>query len=189
MSALTITTPCSRPENLQKLYDSIDFKKINRWIICYDTSKDRTYPKKFNNEKILEITADGTAVNSQAGHFQHNEALNLIKNSYVYRIDDDTIIHPNFWNFNFILTENIESLIYTFDCVNKHGKIYRKGDIPKPSKIDTSCFCVHSNLIGEDRWQSNNYDADGQFIYQMVKKNKMKFTYVPEIMAYYNRLR
>lgn len=189
MITLTITTPCSRPENLQKLYDSIDFEKINQWIICYDTSKNRTYPKIFNNKKILEITADGTKVNSCAGHFQHNEALNLIKNSYVYRLDDDTIIHPNFWNFNFVLTEKTESLIYTFDCVNKHNKIYKKGDNPKPFNIDTSCFCVHNSLIGEDRWQNDNYGADGQFIRQMVKKNGMKFIYVSEIMAYYNYLK
>ena len=35
----TIITPCCRPENLETMLPSIDFDKVDKWIIVYDTRK------------------------------------------------------------------------------------------------------------------------------------------------------
>ena len=41
MAMLTIITPCSRPENLKLMRDSIDFDCIDQWIIVHDTTRTR----------------------------------------------------------------------------------------------------------------------------------------------------
>lgn len=186
---MTITTPCSRPDNLSKVFESINFDKINKWIISYDTSKGRSYTHKFNHEKIIEIEANSDMEKDPAaGHFQHNAAMILVKNQYIYRIDDDNVVHPDFWNINFELTDDPATLIYTFDSVKRNGHVYTKGNKPLPCNIDTACFCVHTKLIQDDRW-SVTKGADGRFIKAMVEKNKGKFHYIPKVLAYYNYLR
>jgi hypothetical protein len=59
---LIIITPCSRPHNLQTMYNSINFDKIHLWCIIYDTRKIE-FVKNFNHSKIIELECkdEGTA--------------------------------------------------------------------------------------------------------------------------------
>ena len=36
---ITIITPCYRVENLQHIFESIDFNYVDEWIIVYDKKK------------------------------------------------------------------------------------------------------------------------------------------------------
>jgi hypothetical protein len=186
---MTIITPCSRPENLQKLKESINFDKIHKWIICYDTSNGRKYPSIFSHKKILEIEANGESQKSIVGHFQYNAALDLVEDDYVYRLDDDNIMHPDFWKKEFTLTDDIASLVYTFPSCRRTGELYVDAKIPKVGFIDSACFCTHTRLIQKDRWQVDKYEADGLFIETMVNKTQGKFNYTSNYLAYYNYLR
>ena len=92
---LTIITPCCRPNNLIKLYDSINFNYINEWIVVYDEKKIKQNPNilnHFNNKKIKEYFHRGNGI---SGNPQRNRALDKIenKNTMVYYLDDDNIIH------------------------------------------------------------------------------------------------
>ena len=56
MGLVSIITPCSRPDNLDKLYASMNWDLITKWYIVYDTSKDRSYIHKYtDNDKIAEL--------------------------------------------------------------------------------------------------------------------------------------
>jgi len=177
---LIIVTPCSRPENLQKLYDSINFDKITLWLIIYDT-RNLEFVKRFDNSKIVELECKDEGV---AGHQIRNMALNIIMNGLVYFLDDDNIIHPFFWN----LVDHFNSgYIYTFNLLYKSGDI-KFGNNPTYGNIDTSQFVFDKSLVSDLRYNANNYSSDGYFINSLVDNNKEKTMYFNYIAAYYNWL-
>ena len=178
---LSIITACSRPQNLKQIYDSINFSLVYKWYIVYDTSKCRTYEFQFGTEpKIAELTCDKEGY---AGHPQINMALDIIKEGFVYIMDDDNIFHKKFWSL--LPTLDLE-FVYTWDQDRiQEGKILKGGQI-KETKIDTSQFIVPRNLIGSRRWAEKRAAGDFRFISQIYKKYEKKFKYIPEVACYHN---
>jgi hypothetical protein len=179
---LSIITACSRPQNLIKIYESIDFSQVDKWYIIYDTSKCRTYDLgQFALEpKVIELTCDAPGY---AGHPQINYALDLINDGFVYIMDDDNIFHKTFWN---ILKDLDTNFIYTWDQNRiQENRILKGGEIKK-EKIDTSQFIVPRNLIGNIRWAVHKSAGDFRFIKQIYQKYEDKFKYIPKVACYHN---
>jgi hypothetical protein len=179
---LTIITPSYRQHNLTKLYNSLKFDKIDKWIIVYDTSQNRRYKKLYEgNPKIMEVECNAGI----SGNPQRNYGIDLVKDGFIYFLDDDNIVHPNFWSI-------VDSLdvkhFYTFDQLrDKNGKIFF-GKNFKRGSIDTAMFIVHKKHIGEIRWVENDYGADYIFINQILNKNNDSHIYISSIGCYYNYL-
>jgi len=179
---LTIITPSCRQNYLEKLFNSIQFDKIDKWIIVYDTSKNRTYNKIFNNPKIIETFCD---VVGQAGHPQRNFGVNLVQNGHIYFLDDDNIIHPNFWN---IIDSFEEEYFYTFNQIrNKRGDLLF-GNKVEIGKIDTAMFVVPKKMFEGIKWDITRYEADGIFITTVNNFYSKKHKYINCIACYYNYL-
>lgn len=187
---LSIITACSRPQNLKEIYQSIDFSLVNIWYIVYDTSRGRRYTAdeeflkeirgKKDDKKINELNCDKEG---HGGHPQINMALDLIKEGFVYIMDDDNIFHKKFWT---LLPTLDPECIYTWDQNRiQEGDILKGGQI-KETKIDTSQFIVPRNLIGSVRWANNRSSGDFRFISQIYKAHSEKFKYIPEIACYHN---
>jgi glycosyltransferase involved in cell wall biosynthesis len=177
---LTLITPCSRPTHLPKLYESIQFDKIDRWIIVYDTSKDRTYEKQFvGHPKILELEYNGGI----SGNPQRNHAIDQVTDGYVYFLDDDNIIHPAFWS---IADMCDGEHFYTFDQLRDNRHTILRGNRVSVGFIDTAMYIVHRKHIANIRWINSKYDADGHFICEIRRDNPGKHTYVNRVGAYYN---
>lgn len=181
---LSIITACSRPQNLKEIYKSIEFDKVDKWYIIYDTSKCRSYDFQFgqdkHSQKILELTCDKEGF---AGHPQINYALDLIKDGFVYVMDDDNIFHPTFWK---LFKDLDESNIYTWDQDRIQEKRILKGGQIEEGKIDTSQFIVPRNLIGSVRWAEQRSAGDFRFISKIYKTHEDKFKYIPKIACYHN---
>ena len=132
---VSIITACSRPQNLKEIYKSIEFQKVDKWYIIYDTSKCRTYDfiyaSDLNANKILELTCDHPGF---AGHPQINFALDLIKDGFVYIMDDDNIFHPTFWT---VLPTLDSDSIYTWDQNRIQEKRILKGGQIKEERNST----------------------------------------------------
>jgi len=177
---LTIITPCSRPNNLSKLYDSIHFDKVHKWIIVYDTSKDRAYQKLYEGiPKIQELECN----KGISGNPQRNLALTLVDDGFIYFLDDDNIIHPNFWNiYDSFTPDNF----YTFD--QKRGNNILFGNNIKLDQIDTAMFIIHKKHVNNLLWKEDKYNADGIFIVELYNKNKNLHVYINTIACYYNYL-
>ena len=186
---LSIITPCSRPENLPRLFQSINFNKINHWYIVYDTSKDRSYEHIFHNyQKISEHNIDGTPFNSKSGNYQRNYALNLIKEGYVYFLDDDNLIHPDFFTE---LDFNTPNKLYTFDQFlrkkDENNIIYRKGNVLRTNHFDMAQFCFDISIKPKNLLFENTlYAADGKLIEELDEVCKDNHIYIPKILCYYN---
>ena len=94
---ITIITPCSRIHNLPMLYESIKFDKIHKWIIVYDTTVNSYCHSFIHSEQIIEVDCK-SSLNGVVGNTQRNYALSLVEDdNYIYFLDDDNIIHPDFW--------------------------------------------------------------------------------------------
>jgi hypothetical protein len=98
-----LVTPCSRPENLDRIKESIQFDKIEKWYIVYDNTKFEFSERYKNDPKIVEIECHDS--NGISGNQFRNKALDVIssthKGGFVYFVDDDNIVHSNFWNMKF----------------------------------------------------------------------------------------
>jgi hypothetical protein len=181
-----LVTPCSRPENLERIKQSIQFDKIEKWYIVYDNRRFEFSKRYEGDEQIVEIECLDEGI---AGHQCRNKSLDIILNSstrgFVYFVDDDNIIHPNFWNFKF---DPGEALAYTFhQQVNSHN--VRTGNLPIPGCIDTAQYVVHTDTIGKNRFISDVYEADGMFINSIVDENMSTWKFINDVGCYYNFLR
>ena len=181
LTKLIIVTPCSRPQNLEKMRESINFDKIALWCIIYDTRRLPFEKRYTDNPKIIELECkdEGTA-----GHQIRNMALNIVSDGMIYFLDDDNIMHPFFWH----LIEYFKSgNLYTFNLIYQNGKIL-PGNNPIPTKIDTSQYVFDRCIIGDLRFDTTLYCADGIFINTLYENNKERSFHFNYIGAYYNWL-
>jgi hypothetical protein len=182
---ITIITPCRRIQNLSMLYESIQFDKINKWIIVYDTTL-TSYSHIFSNHsQIVEVDyKSNTDDNVCCGNIQRNYGLSLVDdNNYVYFLDDDNIIHPDFWK---IIQQLEENTIHTFNQYrDTHGNILL-GNRIEMNHIDSAMYIVHKNMIGNIKWQEDLYSADGKFISDIYLTGKYKHKYFDNYYCYYN---
>jgi hypothetical protein len=178
---LNIITPCSRPENLHTISKSINIPKENyKWIVVFDS-------KEFPSKDLIPsncVTFLHTNPQSTVGHSQRNFALDIIKNGHVYMNDDDTIIHPKLWDH----IKNLNNDFISFSQAFKHGELRLVGDNIQVGHIDSHNFIVSRDLIGEDRWSVNKYDADGYFASSMFSKSTNSI-FINKILSIYNSLR
>jgi hypothetical protein len=195
---ITIITPCSRPENLVKMYLSIDFNYIDEWIIVYDGKIIDKIPNYFefciNKPKIKEYIH--TDKNSFYGNSQRNFALDNIsnKNTYIYYLDDDNIIHHDLYKLLDIIVDN---KMYSFNQIRPDYLL--KGNNIRPGNIDTSMILIDFNLCHNLRWinnisESNGsifnlYESDGYYITQCYNLNKDKHIYYDNYLCYHNKIR
>ena len=184
MPALSIITPCSRPANLKRIAESIQFDKIDRWYIVYDTSH-RTYEKQFlDNPKVSELECPVKCW----GNPQRNLALGLITDGLVYYLDDDNIVHDAFWS-------ELDSFdldhLYTFDQYHSNKQIVVKGGRLQEKFIDTAQYIVPRQLIGSLVWDlaDGGLGSDGRFMEDLNRLHGSKHVYVPKVLSYYNFLR
>lgn len=193
-----IITPCSRIENLSKIRESIDFKLIKKWIIVYDGNRVKKKKKNFSkNKNIVEFFIKDTL--SVSGNSQRNFGINYLdkfkkKNFYVYFLDDDNIIHKNFYKIINRIDLN-KKFIYTFDQLrnqkvhlNNKFKFVKilKGNNIKKGYIDIAMFLANFSLINHIRWSKKIYVADGKYIEDCLKNKKCFHLYLPITASYYN---
>lgn len=181
MLKLNIITPCSRPQNLLKISESINIPKENyRWIVVFDSENP---PNKDLIPDNCEIYCHINKLSS-SGNAQRNYALDLIDDGYVYFNDDDTIIHPRLW-------ENIKNLnedFISFKQLDKFGRPKMNGTDIRVGGIDTHQYIVKKEIIGDGKWINHLYEADGHFAVDCYKKSKTK-KWIDDYLSIYNLLR
>jgi hypothetical protein len=182
---LTIITPCTRPHHLMRIKESIPFEYVEQWIIVYDESVTPN-AHLFNDVRIQEYGCQGHSI---AGNIQRNYALDRIGDTYVYFLDDDTLMHPDMASFLPTIEPNH---IYTFDQ-ERNAKEFPfteklKGDTIEMFHIDTAMFLIDSSLIQNIRWMVDEYTADAIFITECYSTHPESWIYVDRTLSYYNYL-
>lgn len=177
---VTIITPCSRPENLEKMKESMNFNKIEKWYIVYDNRKFEFSKRYENDPKIIEVECKEEG---SAGHQCRNKALDMIDSGMIYFLDDDNIIHPEFWNL-----EIDSGKLFTFNQQRSSTTVFT-GDNPTVGMIDTAQFIFDKSILGDLRFEKDKYEADGIFIHELIERAKDNWVFIDKIACYYNKLK
>lgn len=163
-----------------RMAESINIPSRNyRWIVVHDACN---FPL-IETPRIAEQHL-WQEQGSTAGHAQRNFANKLIAEGYVLQLDDDTILHPNFWESVKDCEEDIVSWKQSW-ADGSHRLYAGKYSI---GSIDSGSFMVKRSIIGDLQWQKEKYDADGYFAEQIITKAKTKKE-IDKYLSYYNYLR
>lgn len=175
---LYIVTPCSRPENLDTIAQSIP---VNfHWIIVHEN--DIKLPER-DNTFLLKCDRTGPWGHAGRNFFLNN--FNLNDDDWVYCLDDDNIIHPNFENIVQQLLMMDYSIIH-WGQLNKNNEIRLIPDIGI-DKIDTACYMIKWKYNKFTRYNDEKYNADG--FYAIDCSQNGPILTLNGSLCYYNYLR
>ena len=177
---INIVTPCSRPENLKAIAESINIPSRHyRWIVVHDADEfpDMETPKQAEQHLYREQ-------GSISGNGQRNKALRLIADGYVLFLDDDTILHHNLWD---AVCKADEDVVCWKQYWKDAGHRLDAGDFTV-GHIDSGSFMVKRSVIGDLQWEVDRYDADGYFAQQIFSR-KQTIRQINEYLSHYNHLR
>jgi hypothetical protein len=176
---INIITPCSRPDNLIKIFESINIPRENhRWIIVIDGEEPSVKPEFPKNAEVYWHKEPLSIV----GNGQRNYALGKINSGYLYFLDDDTILHPDLWE----TVNNINSDFIHFDQGFVNGTKRIGGNIAV-NAIDSGSVIIDSSIVKGLLWKIEVYAADGYYIRAASKRAKTP-VYIPKILSVYNKL-
>lgn len=189
MPKLTIITACSRPDNLETLAESIlpgrDLFDIT-WRVVFDGMKVQPRPLPLGGA----VATIAVCKQSVVGNYQKNEGLNSTKDGWVYFLDDDNIIHPDFFPAIRRAIEETDASAFVF---GQAGGVSAETANPCPEHmhvdmIDLAQICLTRDLIGERRFQLNAYNADGLLYQQLYAAFPRDFVFINRPLCYYNHL-
>lgn len=174
-----LVTPCTRPQNIPWIAWSIPIPPERyTWWIIYDGEElpDIEWPER---AKPFAYRKQG----SKWGNAQRNFALDRIHDGWVYFLDDDTFMHPGFWD----LVQDQEADFIHFMQEKPGGKVRLEGKDVRPNRIDSGCFLVRRDCVGGIRWRENLYEADGMFAQEVFRRADSK-QYLRQVGSVYNAI-
>lgn len=175
-----IITPCSRPENLEHLRETIPVGCTWTVFMDYSTSK-KDVPK---GVKVVRSNLGGAW-----GNPLRNLALDYLQasasdNDYVYFLDDDNIIHSKWFE---AVKDSTEDFVNWAQCFRNGDPRLHATDSPRVGNIDTASYMVRLGFMGKARFEYK-YEADGLFA-QLLMAGTPKIKTHQEYLCYYNYLR
>lgn len=192
---INIITRCSRLNYLNEIKKSIFNTNLDiEWHIVFDMSKIIEIPiyllKELYDNNIKLYFIDDS--NDDYLYPQCGEIASKLSDGWVYFIDDDNIIHENFYKkIEKIITKyNEKKIIIVSQKVD--GKDFTKLDIriasPENTKyqgIDIAQILFHHSIFKQYNFMGH-YSADGFLIEKIFKENSNYFLWVDNVLSYYN---
>lgn len=194
---INLVTAVSRPGHLLRIHKSIVLSAARsnlsvRWILVVDSKEDVS-------KEMLEVFKSGpfdvkiivhAGGRSLYGINQKNEAMNSLSDGYYHCIDDDNIVHPDFFNgLERAIRANPKKRAFVFGQKRwDHVKsLSASSDRMVYGKIDNTMFVVHMSLIGGHRYDiSRAGREDFLFFKNLYDLHGDEFVFLSETLAYYN---
>jgi predicted O-methyltransferase YrrM len=183
---LTILTPCSRPENLSTLLPGVAECQSTfnlRWIIVHDRPREPEEMPGWVEQHTIE------AADSVAGKAQLNFAVGLIQSGWVWVLDDDNLVHPNFAvSLRDMLLAHPEAKAFVFPQQQREGTRFAAPQLMRECAVDQAQFVIRRDFIGAARYPLR-YTGDGGFVAQLYAREPGAFRFGAVPAVYYNALR
>lgn len=175
-----LITPCQRPGNLPHVLGSIrrelDGLDWCWWTIIDGRLVDQQVPMLDPNHRVI---ASYPPPSIFAAGFLRNVALRQIQEGWVYDLDDDTIIHPN---FRILLERSHDKQAVFFDQIDRHGKRICGPGGP----YGTGIGAIRREAVIKE-WIPDTYDTDQDYCAAHLQiENQIRFA---EPGSYYNYLK
>ena len=194
-----VVTRCSRLNNLDKVRASIfsNYEGDFTWHILFDTTILKDIPAdllaRLNSDKIQLhfVTSDGI-------DYLYPQMSNLAKtfdSGFVVMVDDDNIVHPQFFN-EVVNAIKVSDDTHKIFVVNQFvgGKDFTGLDVreAKPENmkyqgIDIAQLIFHHSVFNEYDF-TGHYAGDSILIDKIYIENPQWFSYIPKELCYYNYL-
>jgi hypothetical protein len=182
---LTIITACSRLTWINDIIRSLAPGK---------TLFDLTWLVVIDSDKIpFRVSIPGaqvyTAANDQSvvGNAQKNAGLEMVADGLVYFLDDDNLIHPEFFPALAEVKTNYpdaRGFVFGQDC-----QTFRRYSDPGNiaiGRVDLAQFVLDRQIIGDRRFALDQYYSDGTLITGVYNDNPGAFVFDRRVATYYN---
>jgi hypothetical protein len=181
---LTIITPCTRPQNLKTISESITIPRDRyRWIVVFDSDPYEVEVPD-NCEVYFHRDPEPIPGSLSRGDAQRNFALDMITSGHVYLNDDDTTIHPDLW-------DNVRDLgghdFISFDQAWQSGVVRLSGSDVGMCKTDSHNFIASRTLYGDYRMRTDVYESDGHLV-EHIYPLAQNPVYLPMVLSVFNSL-
>lgn len=185
---------CENPYNLPLLIKSIEEqirKNISYKIFIYFRSNRNDIDKEIinfcilkNNVKIF-FNNDLNEKNLETFNVV-NHSLDLIKEGWIYELDDNNVLYPNFLEdvIQFI-NNNPEKECLIFHQENRYQP-QNINDI-KLGMIEKSMYLINRTFIGNEKIPNFN-GSESVFIEKLYNKDSNKILFIDKILCFYNKL-
>lgn len=182
--SFTIVTACSRPENLPRILDSIvpGAPKDTMWVVIHDLSSrvfDSGHLVQYRDFKVLHTSY--VSGNKGWGHQARNEWLDQNVLGWTYFLDDDNLLHPQFWE---CMKKPASAPVQIFSQERSPGSM--KPANAEVCHVDLAQCVFLRESVGDLRF-GMHYEADGEFIRELSLRACVELR--PEVACYYNRLK
>lgn len=188
-----VITRCTRQENLTQIYESLfDNWYDITWHIIFDCRKikdiDAGILLKIKNKKVqfyfLQSEKDDYL------YPQCHKAIDEIKDGYIIFLDDDNIIHPEYFKemTNIIDDQHkiyvVDQFVGGKDFTGLETRIASKEN-NRLKGVDIGQLTFHVSVLKKYRFREG-YQADGQLVDTIMLENPEYFKYINKTLSYYN---
>ena len=187
-----VVTRCSRVSNLLTLLDTVYSSGVSvSWHIVFDTK----HVKDIEVSLLARLYEVGANLYFREGDgwglSNLNDILKALPNGYVSHLDDDNLIHPEYYK---VLTKAIKNnpkkKVFCYGQLVDVISRYNRDASPENTVvggIDLAQYTVHTDVYKTMSYGSG-YTADGEFIEAYHKSNPEEFVFINEVISYYNYL-
>lgn len=178
-----IITPCTRIFNLEKIKATIPTEC--QWVICYD--KKVKEPPTIDGAININSPYTGSSGNPTRNFAIENIKDQLNDDDWIYILDDDNIIHPDWYDGVKDFINQEQSMIYWGQCYSDGN---HRTDAPESvvkCRIDTAQYMVRWDVAKKLSF-IDLYEADG-FYAEYASKLSESATRIEKDLCYFNYLR
>jgi glycosyltransferase involved in cell wall biosynthesis len=173
-------------------------KEVNslkiKWYILFDTR----VIKDIDGEMLNELQEFGCKLHfmrGEEGDFGHNlinMILDEINEGWIYILDDDNQIHPDFWKEipDTLLNTDKKAIVFDqrIDYKDFTGQEMRiaSPENMRVSGVDSAQYILNRNLISSYRLPKGNYIADSMWAETIYNSDTQSFGFINKELCYYN---
>lgn len=197
---INIITRCTRTSNLLTIKEGVlnapKGVTVN-WHIVFDTGA----LKDIDAEVLSNLTDTANVklhfVKGQRGGLLYPEVSDIIrtiKSGWIYLLDDDNIIHEDFYktikasikNLPIAQVHIVSQLVAGRDFTGQEIRVASRENTAF-QKIDIAQMVINRSIFDTHSF-SANYAADGFFIEEVLKTHGDAFVWIDKVLCHYNYL-
>ena len=197
---ISIITRCTRTSNLLTIKEGVlnSPKGVNvNWHIVFDTGALKDIDAEVLSNLTDTVNVKLHFVKGQRGGLLYPEVSDIIrtiKSGWIYLLDDDNIIHEDFYktikasikNLPIAQVHIVSQLVAGRDFTGQEIRVASRENTAF-QKIDIAQMVINRSIFDTHSF-SANYAADGFFIEEVLKTHGDSFVWIDKVLCHYNYL-